>query len=43
MRQVGLREALFSEELDVEGSRLALLSFFRLLEAPNPGFAIVTP
>jgi alkyl sulfatase BDS1-like metallo-beta-lactamase superfamily hydrolase len=43
MRQVGLREAIFSEELEVDGSRVALLSFFSLLEAPNETFAIVTP
>ena len=43
MRQVGLREAIFSDELEVEGSRVALLSFFSLLEAPNQDFAIVTP
>ena len=43
MRQVGLREAIFSKDLEVDGSRLALLSFFRLLEAPNPSFAIVSP
>lgn len=43
MRQVGLREAIFSNELEVEGSRVALLSFFSLLEAPNQAFPIVTP
>jgi alkyl sulfatase BDS1-like metallo-beta-lactamase superfamily hydrolase len=43
MRQVGLREAIFADELEVEGSRLALLSFFSLLEAPNQAFPIVTP
>jgi alkyl sulfatase BDS1-like metallo-beta-lactamase superfamily hydrolase len=43
MRQVGLREAIFSDELEVDGSRVALLSFFSLLEAPNQTFAIVTP
>ncbi len=43
MRQVGLREAIFSDDLEVEGSRVALLSFFSLLDAPNQNFAIVTP
>jgi alkyl sulfatase BDS1-like metallo-beta-lactamase superfamily hydrolase len=43
MRQVGLREAIFSDELEVDGSHVALLSFFSLLEAPNQTFAIVTP
>jgi alkyl sulfatase BDS1-like metallo-beta-lactamase superfamily hydrolase len=42
-RQVGLREMIFSDELDVDGSRLALLSFFSLLETPDETFAIVTP
>jgi alkyl sulfatase BDS1-like metallo-beta-lactamase superfamily hydrolase len=41
--QVGLRDFIFSDELDVDGSRTALLSFFRLLDAPNPNFTIVTP
>src|SRR5262245_11980313 len=30
-------------EIDVDGSRTALLSFFRLLDRPDPNFAIVTP
>jgi alkyl sulfatase BDS1-like metallo-beta-lactamase superfamily hydrolase len=42
-KQAGLREMIFSDELDVDGSRLALLSFFSLLETPNEKFAIVTP
>jgi alkyl sulfatase BDS1-like metallo-beta-lactamase superfamily hydrolase len=42
-REAGLREMIFSSDLDVDGSRLALLSFFSLLEAPNENFAIVTP
>jgi alkyl sulfatase BDS1-like metallo-beta-lactamase superfamily hydrolase len=41
--QVGLRDFIFSDEFDVDGSRTALLSFFRLLDAPNPDFPIVTP
>jgi len=41
--QVGLRDFVFSDELDVDGSRMALLSFFGLLDAPDPSFAIVTP
>ena len=41
--QVGLREALFSDDLDVEGSRMELLSFFTLLDTPDPAFPIVTP
>ncbi len=41
--QLGLREALFSDDLDVDGSRTALLSFLRLFENPDETFAIVTP
>jgi len=42
-RQAGLREMIFSNDLDVDGSRLALFSFFSLLDAPNESFAVVTP
>jgi alkyl sulfatase BDS1-like metallo-beta-lactamase superfamily hydrolase len=41
--QAGLREALFSGDLSVEGSRMELLSFFSLLDTPQPSFPIVTP
>ncbi len=41
--QVGLKDFIFSDELDVDGSRTALLSFFRLLDKPDPNFPIVTP
>ncbi len=41
--QGSLREMLFSEELDVEGSRLELVRFFGLLDPLAPNFAIVTP
>ncbi len=41
--QAGLRQALFSDDLAVEGSRLDLLSFFRLLETYKTDFPIVTP
>ncbi len=41
--QVGLKDFIFSDELEVDGSRTALLSFFRLLDRPNPNFPIVTP
>lgn len=42
-RQAGIRDIVFSPELDVDGSRLAILSLLRLLDPPKPGFAIVTP
>jgi alkyl sulfatase BDS1-like metallo-beta-lactamase superfamily hydrolase len=41
--QVGLKDFIFSDELDVDGSRTALLSFFGLLDRPDPNFPIVTP
>lgn len=41
--EVGLRDALFSEDLAVEGSRMELLSFFSLLDRIDPAFPIVTP
>jgi len=41
--QAGLRDLVLSDELHVEGSRMALLAFFRLLDGIDPGFAIVTP
>jgi len=42
-RQATLKDLLFSGDFAVTGSRLDLLSFFRLLDDPNEGFAIVTP
>ena len=41
--QAGLREMLFSDAADIEGSRLKLLGFFRLLDNPTGAFPIVTP
>jgi alkyl sulfatase BDS1-like metallo-beta-lactamase superfamily hydrolase len=42
-REAGLREMVFSDELAVDGSRLALLSFLTLLDQPDGRFPIVTP
>ena len=42
-RQAGLRDLIFDDALSVEGSRLDLLGFFGLLDAPGGAFAIVTP
>lgn len=42
-KQAGLRELIFSDELAVEGSRLELLSFLSMLDAPDGRFPIVTP
>ncbi|HSN83926.1 MAG TPA: alkyl sulfatase dimerization domain-containing protein [Polyangiales bacterium] len=41
--RAGLKETLFSEDLTVEGSRLDLLSFFRLFDRIDGTFDIVTP
>ena len=41
--QVGLKEMIFSDDLDVDGSRAALLSFFSLMDPVDGNFAIVTP
>jgi alkyl sulfatase BDS1-like metallo-beta-lactamase superfamily hydrolase len=41
--QAGVRELVFSKEIDVDGSRTDLLRFFSLLDAPDPNFAIVRP
>ncbi len=41
--QVGLRDVVFSDDLDVDGSRVDLLSFLRLLDRPDGRFNIVTP
>jgi alkyl sulfatase BDS1-like metallo-beta-lactamase superfamily hydrolase len=41
--QAGLRDLIFGKELDVTGSRIDLLKFFSLLDAPDPNFAIVRP
>jgi alkyl sulfatase BDS1-like metallo-beta-lactamase superfamily hydrolase len=42
-RQAGLRDLIFSDELDISGSRLDLVSFFRLLDNPKGEFNVVTP
>ena len=41
--QAGIRSTLFSDELEFDGSELALLKFFSLLDPPQAGFAIVEP
>lgn len=42
-KQAGLKDVLFSDDLDVDGSRLALVGFFRLVDQPDGRFPIVTP
>ncbi|QFU24521.1 MBL fold metallo-hydrolase [Shewanella eurypsychrophilus] len=39
----GASDLLFSDELNIEGSKLDLVSFFRLLDKPKGVFDIVTP
>jgi alkyl sulfatase BDS1-like metallo-beta-lactamase superfamily hydrolase len=39
----GLKETLFGDELEVQGSRIDLIAFFRLLDKPEGTFNIVVP
>ncbi|MBM4266241.1 MAG: MBL fold metallo-hydrolase [Deltaproteobacteria bacterium] len=41
--KAGIRDLIFSGDFDVDGSRMAVLSFFSLMEPLNPDFPIVTP
>jgi alkyl sulfatase BDS1-like metallo-beta-lactamase superfamily hydrolase len=41
--QAGAKELIFSEDVDIDGSRAELLSFFGLIEPVNGNFPIVTP
>ncbi|MCB2168934.1 MAG: MBL fold metallo-hydrolase [Deltaproteobacteria bacterium] len=41
--RAGLKETLFSDQLDVSGSRTDLLAFLMLLDRPEGNFNIVTP
>lgn len=41
--KAGLRDTLFSDDLEVEGSILDLLAFFSLFDKPEGRFNIVTP
>jgi alkyl sulfatase BDS1-like metallo-beta-lactamase superfamily hydrolase len=41
--QAGLKDTLLGDDLEVEGSRLDLVSFFRLFDKPDGTFNIVTP
>jgi len=41
--QAGIKETLFSDELETGGDRLALLRFLLLFEKPDARFPIVTP
>jgi len=41
--QLGIKEMVFSDDLSVEGSKLDLVSFLRLMDKPSANFNIVTP
>lgn len=41
--QASIRELVFSDEIDIDGSKLKVLSFFSMLDRGVPGFPIVTP
>jgi alkyl sulfatase BDS1-like metallo-beta-lactamase superfamily hydrolase len=41
--KAGLKDTLFSDDLNIEGSRLDLIGFFRLFDKPDGLFNIVTP
>jgi alkyl sulfatase BDS1-like metallo-beta-lactamase superfamily hydrolase len=41
--QLGVRDVLFSDDVEFEGSELDVLRFFALLDQPNESFNIVTP
>ncbi|MCP5170230.1 MAG: MBL fold metallo-hydrolase [Hahellaceae bacterium] len=41
--KAGLKETLFSDDLEIDGSVLDLISFFSLLDKPDGTFDIVTP
>ena len=42
-KQVSITDLVTSDDLRIDGSRLQLVSFLRLLDNPNGNFAIVTP
>ena len=41
--EAGLKELVSSADIEVEGSRIALLGLLRLLDPADGNFAIVTP
>lgn len=42
-KEIGAKDLLTSDELDIEGDKLKLVDFLSLLEKPDEQFAIVTP
>jgi alkyl sulfatase BDS1-like metallo-beta-lactamase superfamily hydrolase len=43
MKQVSIKETLFSDDLEVDGSIMDLVQFFRLFDNPTGTFKLVTP
>lgn len=41
--KAGIKDTLLSDDMNIDGSRLKLVGFFRLLDKPDGKFAIVTP
>ncbi len=41
--KAGIKDTLFSDDLEIDGSKLDLVSFFRLIDKPTGTFNIVTP
>ena len=42
-KQASVKDLVFSDALDIDGDRLALVSLLKLLQPATPGFPIVTP
>jgi alkyl sulfatase BDS1-like metallo-beta-lactamase superfamily hydrolase len=42
-KQASVKDLVFSDALDIDGDRLALVSLLKLVQPPTPGFPIVTP
>ena len=42
-KQASVKDLVFSDALNIDGDRLALVSLLTLLRPPTPGFPIVTP
>ncbi len=41
--QAGIKETLFGDELEIDGSKVAMVRFFSLFDKPDGRFPIVTP
>jgi alkyl sulfatase BDS1-like metallo-beta-lactamase superfamily hydrolase len=43
MNTAGIKEFVFSDDIEIEGSKIDLVRFFTLLDRPDGKFNIVTP